>query len=552
MVTLSKDFDFSLGYETDEYYRPKKTYRKLKTPDKPITPKSPAVAYLESRGISKEVAERYEITTQTDHDNVLVFPFYDEDGKLQFVKYRKTDFDKTKDKNKEWCEANCKPILFGMKQCKDFSTLVCTEGQLDQLSVVEAGIDNVVSVPTGAKGFTWVPYCWDWINQFEEIVVFGDYEKGHITLLDELTRRLKIKVKHVREEDYKDCKDANEILQKYGKEQVRKCVENAVLVPMKQVIELADVEDVDIFKIPKLQTGIKQVDKLLYGGLPFGGVVVISAKSGSGKSTLASQILVNAIAQDYICFAYSGELPNYLFKAWLDFQVAGGRHIVEYQNRWGDTQYNVSAANKELIKAWYRGKCYLYDNSAIADDETEEVSLIKLTENMIMQYGVQVILLDNLMTAIGLESVSGNDKYEKQSEFMKDLSRLALRHNALILLVAHKRKNNFSTNEDDETSGSSDIPNLATITMSYNRDSEIEENQRKLKISKNRLFGKVETNGFIVNYDPKSKRIYGQGDDLYVEYGWRKVETKDDGFVAIDDINFDNPFEEGEHGGEEI
>jgi hypothetical protein len=56
----------------------------------------------------------------------------------------------------------------------------------------------------------------------------------------------------------------------------------------------------------------------------------------------------------------------------------------------------------------------------------------------------------------------------------------------------------------------------------------------------------VETNGFIVNYDQKSKRIYGQGDDLYVEYGWRKVETKDDGFVAIDDINFDNPFEEGE------
>jgi archaellum biogenesis ATPase FlaH len=545
MVTLSKDFDFSLGYETDEYYRPKKTYRKLKTPDKPITPKSPAIAYLESRGISKEVAERYEITTQTDHDNVLVFPFYDENGKMQFVKYRKTDFDKTKDKNKEWCEANCKPILFGMKQCVDFKTATICEGMLDSMSVATAGINNAISVPTGAKGFTWVPYCWDWINQFEEIVVFGDYEKGHITLLDELTRRLKIKVKHVREEDYKDCKDANEILQKYGKEQVRKCVENAVLVPMKQVIELADVEDVDIFKIPKLQTGIKQVDKLLYGGLPFGGVVVISAKSGSGKSTLASQILVNAIAQDYICFAYSGELPNYLFKAWLDFQVAGGRHIVEYQNRWGDTQYNVSAANKELIKAWYRGKCYLYDNSAIADDEAEEVSLIKLTENMIMQYGVQVILLDNLMTAIGLESVSGNDKYEKQSEFMKDLSKLALRHNALILLVAHKRKNNFSTNEDDETSGSSDIPNLATITMSYNRDSEIEENQRKLKISKNRLFGKVETNGFIVNYDQKSKRIYGQGDDLYVEYGWRKVETKDDGFVVIDDINLENPFEEG-------
>jgi RecA-family ATPase len=178
----------------------------------------------------------------------------------------------------------------------------------------------------------------------------------------------------------------------------------------------------------------------------------------------------------------------------------------------------------------------LYDNSAIADDETEEVSLIKLTENMIMQYGVQVILLDNLMTAIGLESVSGSDKYEKQSEFMKDLSKMALRHNALILLVAHKRKNNFSTNEDDETSGSSDIPNLATITMSYNRDDLIDEDQRRLIVSKNRLFGKVEKKGFIVNYDKKSKRIYGYGDDVNVDYGWN---SDSDGFIPL---AVDSPF----------
>lgn len=57
---------------------------------------------------------------------------------------RKTDFDKTKDKNKEWCEADCKPILFGMKQCKDFTTLVITEGQIDTLSVAMADIYNVV------------------------------------------------------------------------------------------------------------------------------------------------------------------------------------------------------------------------------------------------------------------------------------------------------------------------------------------------------------------------------------------------------------------------
>lgn len=535
MITLSKDFDFSLGNIADEYYRPKKTYRRLKTPKEPIVPKSEAVTYLESRGISEEVAKRYEITTQTDKPNILVFPFYDENGRMQFIKYRKTDFDKEKDNCKEWCESNCKPILFGMKQCVDFKRLVITEGQLDSLSVATAGIENATSVPTGAKGFTWLPYCWNWINRFEEVVIFGDFEKGYITLLDELSKRLKTQIKHVREEDYKDCKDANEILKKYGAEQVRKCVENAVTVPIKTVVDLADVKNVNVFEIEKLKTGIKQIDRLLYGGLPFGGVTLISGKPGEGKSTLASQILLNALEQNYKCFAYSGELPNYLFKSWLDTQAAGPNHMFEYQTPFGETGYNISKTNMELITEWYRGRCFLYDNSAIDGDEKD--SLITTAENVIMQYGVRVILLDNLMTAIDLETTNGSDKFEKQSLFMKKLARIALNHDVLILLVAHKRKNNFSKNENDEISGSGDISNLAMITIAYEKSSEVEAGQRLCKVSKNRLFGKTETNGYKLDFDSKSRRIYGQGDDLYMEYGWNKG---NDGFEYAESTPFDD------------
>ena len=86
MITLSRDFDFSLGAETDEYYRPRKKYRRLPTPQKPFVPKDPAIHYLESRGISGEVARKYEITVQSEKENILVFPFYDDRGILQFVK----------------------------------------------------------------------------------------------------------------------------------------------------------------------------------------------------------------------------------------------------------------------------------------------------------------------------------------------------------------------------------------------------------------------------------------------------------------------------------
>lgn len=539
MVTLAKDFDFSLGNMADEYYRPKKQYKKLKTPKQVIVPKPEAITYLESRGISKEVAERYEITTQTENKNILVFPFFDEKGIMQFVKYRKTDFDKEKDKNKEWCEADCRPILFGMKQCKDFTRLIVTEGQMDSLSVATAGYDNAVSVPTGANGFTWLPYCWNWVNQFEEVIVFGDYEKGRITLLDELAKRLKTTVKHVKEEDYKDCKDANEILQKYGPEQIRACVDNAIVVPIKQIINLSDVKDINPFDITKLVTGIKQIDRLLYGGLPLGGVVLISGKPGEGKSTLASQILINAIEQEYKCFAYSGELPNYLFKSWIDFQIAGPMHVTEYSNQWGDRNFKISDTNKKQIGEWYKDRCFLYDNSAIDGDEKE--SLVTTVENVIMQYGVKVILLDNLMTAIDLETNHGTDKYEKQSLFVKKLARLALRHNVLILLVAHKRKNNFSQNENDEISGSGDISNLATITIAYEKDKDIEASQRLCKVSKNRLFGRTETKGYILDYDEKSKRIHGLGDDVNREYSWNRSEN---GFYNVESRTpFDKDYE---------
>lgn len=536
MITLSKDFDFSLGNEVDEYYRPKRQFRKMKTPEKPIEPKPEAITYLTGRGISEEVIKKYQITVQTNSPNILVFPFFDEKGKLQFVKYRKTDYDKEKDHNKEWCEANTKPILFGMFQCNDkFDRLIMTEGQMDSLSVATAGYENATSVPTGAKGFTWVPYCWDWISRFDEIVVFGDFENGCITLLDELKIRLKSKIKHVREEDYKDCKDANEILQKYGVEQIRKCIENAKAVPIERVIELADVKNVDIFKLEKLKTGIRNIDRLLYGGLPFGGVHLVSGKPGEGKSTLASQIMINALSQGYKCFAYSGELPNYLFKAWMDFQIAGPHHIFEYQNQYGDTNFNVSNTNRELIADWYRGKAFLYDNRVIDGDEKE--SLIKTVENVVKQYGVRVVLLDNLMTAIDLEVGQNSDKYERQSEFVKRLSRLALRYNLIIILVAHKRKNNFSSNENDEVSGSGDIANLALITIAYEKNKDLSSDQRLCKVSKNRLFGKVNTDGWILEFNEKSKRIYGAGDDVNVDYGWNK---QNDGFYEAEE---ETPFD---------
>lgn len=529
MVTLSKDFDFSLGNEVDEYYRPKKRYKRLKQPKEAIKPKPEAIQYLESRGISEEVAKKYEITVQTSHPNILVFPFYDEKGVLQFVKYRKTDFDKAKDANKEWCEASTKPILFGMKQCDDsFDTLVLTEGQLDSLAVATAEIPNAVSVPTGAKGFTWIPYCWDWLCKWKKIIVFGDFEKGSISLLDELAKRLKDRVEHVREDNYKDCKDANEILLKYGAEQVRKCVEESVKLPIDNVIDLADVKELDPYSIEKIPTGIADVDNLLCGGIPFGVVTIVTGKSGKGKSTFVGQIITRALNKGDNVFVYSGEMPNYLFKNAIDFQIAGPANVVEEDRRDYVKRY-VRKSAKDKIVEWYRGKCMLYDRTMVKDEDTD---LLNTIERMIVSQNVRVIVIDNLMTMINKTRVKGS-KLEAQSEVSNALEDMARFYNVCIILVAHKRKDSGIDDEDmdDSIRGDSDIVNSAGVIIHYNvnKDENTMENYpRIISVTKNRVFGRTSYRGWKVHYDDKSKRIYGDHDDLNICLGW---DNESGGFV---------------------
>lgn len=533
MVTLAKDFDwFSLGRDVDAYYKAgnRHKYRRFQKKTEPIKPKPAAVTYLESRGISSGTTEKYQITVQTKNENVLVFPFLDAAGVMQFVKYRKTDFDRGKDTAKEWCEANCKPILFGMYQCNPGNkTLIMTEGQIDSLSVAESGIENAVSVPTGKNGFTWVPYCWDWLQQFETLIVFGDNENGSITLLDDMKRRFRGTIKAVKQQDYKGCKDANELLQKYGKEAVRRAVERAECVPVQRIIRLSDVKTVDLFSLPKISTGFKTLDKVLAGGIYLGQTVIVTGKRGDGKSTFTSQILVNALDQGIRVLAYSGELPDYFFKRWMDFQAAGKHNVIDRAAENGNISYFVTNEKISKIEEWYRERAYLYDNQSTSDDELED--LLQTIEKAVQQYGIQLVLLDNLMTA--LDVGMSVDLYRAQSKFVDKLVKMAKRLQVAVILVVHPRKNRFGNDDTDEVSGSADITNKVDIVMTYKRNlASFENAERVVTVSKNRLTGKLAVGGAAIPlyYDEASKRICEDKADFIKPYGWEKDEY---GFIQI-------------------
>ena len=71
-VELCRDFGYKVGINAEE------KFVDFPQPKKRIEPRESALAYLNGRGISREVAERYEVTAYSDKPNILWLPLFDE------------------------------------------------------------------------------------------------------------------------------------------------------------------------------------------------------------------------------------------------------------------------------------------------------------------------------------------------------------------------------------------------------------------------------------------------------------------------------------------
>ena len=202
---------------------------------------------------------------------------------------------------------------------------------IDALSLYEAGARNVVSVPSGCSNLDWIDHCWNWLERFQTIILFGDNDEPGRKMIREVVRRLD-ESRCMIVEDYPDrpggktCKDANEILFFHGKDALLDTLNSAQPVPVKGLLQLADVMPYDPTTVPRIKTMIPALDETI-GGLAEGAITVFTGRAGSGKSTLTGQLLLNAIEQGYSVCAYSGELTKERFLDWINLQAAGSDYI---------------------------------------------------------------------------------------------------------------------------------------------------------------------------------------------------------------------------------
>ena len=486
-------------------------------------------SYLGSRGISKATIDYLDIRAD-EHGNVA-FHTYDQYDTLTVVNYRKSH--KTeKGENKCWFQkdADTADVLFNMNRVNPTKPLVITEGQIDCASVIEAGYLNCVSILKGSQGMGWIENLWDWLKEFEQIIVFSDGDAPGVKMRNEVINRLgAIRCKYVevpKELEFKNTgqivpvKDANEILQAKGKQFLLDLILEAKDIPITSVAKLSEIKELNPTEMDGFEIGIQDLDKELMK-IFTGGVTILTGLPSAGKTTFLNQIVLSAMDSGYKTFLFSRELLNGMSKGWFSQVAAGRRNMKSIRLSNGNDFYVVEGAAKEQITKFYDDSFFIYRD----EEENSEDKLFESMELCATKKGLRLFIIDNLMTVQLHDMQDGN---KAQTDFVNKLIKFAMKYDVAVVMVAHPRK--MQTGYDIglfDIAGSQNIVNLATRTIGLKRVKDDVKNNPKEKyygydvvisVIKDRIFGSQKE--IPVHYDTVDRRFYSNYDEFDRIYKW--------------------------------
>ena len=256
------------------------------------------IEFFESRGISNNTIIRLGITEakewmpQFEKEVPTICFNYFRGEELVNIKFRgpQKSFKLAKD---------AELIFYNLNGLQDETEAIIVEGEIDLLSLIEAGIYNVVSVPNGAsKGSQKLEYldnCYQYFEGKDKIILCVDNDEAGNSLKNELARRLGFdrcyQVSYPAE-----CKDANEVLVKHGKMALQTMIGNATLWPIEGIVSMNDMID-DVLSYYEngypegTKAGIPSFDEYL--SFYPGQLTVITGIPGSGKSEFVDWLMAS-------------------------------------------------------------------------------------------------------------------------------------------------------------------------------------------------------------------------------------------------------------------
>lgn len=289
------------------------------------------------------------------------------------------------------------------------------------------------------------------------------------------------------------------------------------------LIPFDEIEKVEFDEKRYLKTGIKELDKAICG-FGLGQLVILTGPRSGGKTTFVGNMICNFVEQGHYGLLFSFELANYHIREWLIMHALGKDNLVVRNTTTGTPKSYAKDSNVEKAAAgWLGRRLSVFNNAGF--DKAAVMELIKrhLKENPQIKF----IVLDNLMK-IDFTGSNADNKYTKQSEFVKELQVFAQKHKVCLVLVVHPNKTKTIPRIED-VGGSGDIINTADTVifvhkvsmdfkkrvvddLQWRRDDPALNYDNLFEVVKNREFGTE--NDFIgVYFEPTAKRFLNKKDE---------------------------------------
>ena len=395
---------------------------------KPVSSK--VIEWFEQRGISKDtleemnVSEGPEFMPQTGKvENTIKFNYMIGDELIN-IKYR--------DGRKHFkLYKGAEKVFYNLNSIVGYDTCVIVEGEMDALSYHEAGIHNVISVPNGAtlnhNNLDYLDNCIDYFEDKEKIILAVDADEAGIALQTELIRRLGAETCYLA--NFVDCKDANEYLLKYGKEDLAKTITECRPVPLENVTTFKDIEhEVTDFVQNGFrkgyQIGIKNFDDIF--STYTGQFITVTGIPSSGKSDFVDQMVVG-YNNNYgwkTAFASPENAPTYLHAHKLMRKV------------WQDMPRKSDIGSAK----WKQVAEHVNDNFFFIDMEryTLETVLRKGAE-LVKRKGIKCLVIDPFNKIRDVDCKS-EDVNRYTMEYLTKIEIFAKKFDVLVFIVAHPTK----------------------------------------------------------------------------------------------------------------
>jgi len=300
-----------------------------------------------------------------------------------------------------------------------------------RLSLYEAGISNAISVPNGAtlnsNNLEYLDNCIDYFEDKQKVIIAVDSDEAGQALQTELVRRLGAEVCYIA--TFQDCKDANEYLLKYGKEQLAKRITGAKPVPLENVTTFRDIEGeiTDFVKNgfkPGFQVGLENFDNIF--STYTGQFITVTGIPSSGKSDFVDQMCVG-YNKNYgwkTAFASPENAPTYLHAHKLMRKV------------W---EYMPSAQDIGNDK-WNQVAEHINDNFFFIDMERYTLeSVLRKGAELVKRKGIKCLVIDPFNKVRDVDAKS-DDVNRYTMDYLQKIEMFCKKYDVLVFIVAHPTK----------------------------------------------------------------------------------------------------------------